>query len=81
MGSPLQLIIHGYELSLKYSQEERKEIPEENNKFKTVLSKIDDKALNKLANMGYIVIPLLKEELLKRKIVKELSQPEQSIEI
>lgn len=77
LDSPLQLITHGYELALKYSHE----IPEETNKFKTVLSKISDRALNKLVTKGYIVIPLVKQEIVKRKLFKELSKKEQSIEI
>jgi len=75
IDSPLQLIMRGYELALKYSHK----IPEETKKFKTVLSKISDRALNKLANKGYVVIPLVKQKLIRRKVLKELGSKEQSI--
>jgi hypothetical protein len=77
LDSPLQLMIRGYELALKYSHK----IPEETSKFKRILSKISDRTLNKLSNKGCVVIPLVKKEILRRKVVKELSKNEKSMEI
>lgn len=79
--SPLQLIAQGYEFSLKSSKGLDHQTPKEDAKLKTVLSKISDRALHGLTIKGYHTIPLVKTEIIKRKITKELSKKEQSIEI
>jgi len=79
--SPLQLIAQGYESSLKSSKGLSRQIPEEDAKFKTVLSKISDRALHGLTVKGYHTIPLVKKEMLKRKLCKHFSNKDQNLEI
>jgi ankyrin repeat protein len=52
------------------------------NKFKNVLSKVNDKTLNELVNTKEKnLLPFIKQEINKRKLFKELASKNQSLEI